>query len=355
MAHSFTMPLYAFGSNGSGQLGVGHINDVSSPQLVKGSETWSIKQVAAGGNHTVVLCSDGKVRATGNNEDGRACICGQSAHSFMEMPLWEYNYSATLEVRQVACTWSATFILLADGTVMVCGSGSSGELGLGEGVVGARVLKRIPDFPRPGIEAVQINACMGHVVAVLSDGSVYGWGKGRQGQLGEPAIDVWTPRKLEGVHFRATDVACGKNFTVVLGAKAKVEMLIFGPSGRDRFGIRGGTPEIAADVKELVASWGSVYALRADGTIQGWGRDDHGQLPAKGIPEIVSVAAGSEHVLALTKSGNVLAWGWGEHGNCGKRTDERGDVKGRWNEVEVTGEAVQVFAGCATSFIGVVD
>lgn len=345
------MPLYALGSNGSGQLGVGHIQDLSKPEVVQRSESWTVEQLAAGGNHTVVLCSDGKVRATGSNEDSRACICGRSTYAFMEMPLWEYTFGVTLEVKGVACSWSATFVLMADGTVFACGSGSSGELGLGKGVVGSSALRRIPAFPPRGFQVVKISACMGHVVAVLSDGSVYGWGKGRKGQLGEPAEDLWMPRKIEGIAFEATNVACGKDFTVVLGGKFAGEMAILGPSGSDRFGIRRSAPQLPFRVRGVSASWGSVYALLEDGSIQAWGRDDRGQLPPSKLPEVVAIAGGSEHVLALTKSGKVLAWGWGEHGNCGDRTDDRGNVKGRWNELKVPGRVTKVFAGCATSFL----
>lgn len=353
------MPLYAVGSNGSGQLGVGHGDDLSQPELVRRSDTWSVKKLAAGGNHTIILTSSGRVFASGNNEDSRACICSRNTHAFQEMPLWEYNSAAggeSLDVNTVACTWSATFLLLNDGKVMVCGSGASGELGLGNGVTGSRVLRRIQEFPLADAKVVDIAACMGHVVAVLEDGSVFGWGKGRKGQLGEPAEDVWAPRRIEGIGFRARKVAGGKDFTVVLGDRAVGEMVILGPNGRDRFGLRSNAPSaLPSNLKSLAASWGTIFVLSDDDRIQAWGRDDHGQLPPKGLSELVSFAAGSEHVLALTKSGKVLAWGWGEHGNCGKHTDDRGDVKARWNEIAVPGRAIRVFAGCATSFIEVAD
>lgn len=350
------MPVYALGSNGSGQLGVGHTHDLSIPELVPGSRSWpSIKQLAAGGNHTVILLSNGRVFAAGNNEDSRACICGRSTSAFLEMPLWEYNYGGTTEVLQVACTWSATLLLMGDGTVFVCGSGSGGELGLGEGVTNARLLKRIPNFPREGRKVVSMSACMGHVVVVLDDGSVYGWGKGRQGQIGEPASILWKPRKVQLMPFRATEVACGKDFTVVLGDKLRGQMVMLGPNKNDRFGIRKNVPKLSWKMRTLSASWGSGYFLRADGAVRSWGRDDHGQLSSNGLPEIASIAAGSEHVLALTTSGQVLAWGWGEHGNCGQYTDDRGDVVGRWNELHVPGRVTGIFAGCATSFIDVAD
>ena len=91
----------------------------------------------------------------------------------------------------------------------------------------------------------------------------------------------------------------------------------------------------------------------ASGVIVSFGRNDHGQLPPFGLPPIEAMSAGSEHCLALTKTGKVLAWGWGEHGNCGKHTDSDGDVKGRWNEIELphSQKVTAVYAGCATSFI----
>ena len=119
----------------------------------------------------------------------------------------------------------------------------------------------------------------------------------------------------------------------------------------DRFGVRAKAPTAVPGWKQIAASWGSIYVLKDSGELVAWGRDDHGQLPPPGLPPIEMISAGSEHCLAVTKAGKVLAWGWGEHGNCGEPTDANGDVKGRWNEIEVLGTVDRVFAGCATSFI----
>ncbi|TKA70058.1 hypothetical protein B0A55_06243 [Friedmanniomyces simplex] len=110
-------------------------------------------------------------------------------------------------------------------------------------------------------------------------------------------------------------------------------------------------PLVVPGWKDVAASWGSIYVLKDDGELLGFGRDDHGQLPPPGLPPVQAIAAGSEHCIALTKAGKVLAWGWGEHGNCGEPTDARGDVKGHWNEIDMPGSVRAVFAGCATSFV----
>lgn len=68
-----------------------------------------------------------------------------------------------------------------------------------------------------------------------------------------------------------------------------------------------------------------AIALKADGTISTWGRNDYGQLgngqaamrvtPAKvdGIDHVTAVVAGNNFTLALVDDGTV--WGWGSNGN----------------------------------------
>ena len=348
--------LYRFGSNGSGQLGLGHAEDLSIPTAVDNigpNSSWQVKQLAAGGNHTVILCNDGRTRATGNNEDGRCGIEGsvQQAMMFLELELPSNQDRAPLEVKQVAASWSSTALLCNDGKIYVCGSGNSGELGLGLDVANAPSLRPVPDFPPSGTDIIFLASGMAHTVVVLSNGEVYGWGKGRKGQLGHPAHNVWWPRKITGIDFGATKAACGRDFTFLVGEPFTGQMVVLGPDGNDRFGIKADAPVALPGWRNIAASWCSIYALKAAGDVVAWGRDDRGQLPPKGLPEIEAIAAGSEHCLALTRAGKVLAWGWGEHGNCGQRTDEKSDVKPIWNEIYVTHRVSGVFAGCATSFI----
>lgn len=345
--------LYALGSNGSGQLGVGHTNDLSIPEPIgvpDNQSSWTVEQLAAGGNHTLILCSDGKLRATGNNEDGRCGIRGlKHTTQFTEVELPVAEDGTPVITKQISAGWSSTTLLSTDGSVYTCGTGNSGELGLGPGVKHAPSLQRIPDFPPPGKVVVFVASGMAHTVAVSSDHTVYGWGKGRKGQLGGLGKDVWSPRRVADVDFDVTEAACGKDFTIV-GQPATGRHMLLGPGGNDRFGIRHSQPILLPGWKQLSASWGSIYALNALGGLVAWGRDDHGQLPREGLPKMEGVAAGSEHCLGLTNAGMALAWGWGEHGNCGTPTDEEGDVKHSWNEISLPRRVIKVFAGCATSF-----
>ena len=51
-------------------------------------------------------------------------------------------------------------------------------------------------------------------------------------------------------------------------------------------------------------------ALKADGTVVGWGANNTGQtnIPA-GLSNVVAIAAGCNHSLALKADGTVVGWG----------------------------------------------
>ncbi|KAJ9632441.1 alpha tubulin suppressor [Taxawa tesnikishii (nom. ined.)] len=321
------MQVFALGSNGSGQLGLGHEEDAWKPTAVEipippSMKSDTIKDIVAGGNHTLILMHSGDVYATGANEDGR---CGSRQERLLSFERVSTSLSEIGRVALCAATWQASILVTGNRKfVLTRGTGFKGELGLG------------PDKQQAPIdlEIADVHACMGHAVAVFSNGEVHGWGSGKQGQLGEPLEDVWRPRKIKEVPFKALRAVCGKDFTAVFGDPKEGKIMILGPK-RDRFGIKANAPKSVPGWKDLLA----------------WGRNDHGQLPPPGLPTLQCIRAGSEHMLAMTSSEKVLVWGWGEHGNCGLPVDDRSDVKERWNELVVQGTVKSLGAGCATSWI----
>jgi len=346
--------IYALGSNGSGQLGLGHEDDVSVPtplQLPAGIEQHQVRRITAGGNHTLLVTEASDVYASGSNADGQ---CGFGNNKVQSLYFQKVRLSTELlhdvVVDTCAATWNAS-VFATDRGVLVCGTGTKGELGLGNGVATAPEPILIPDFPSPDLEIVDLVACMGHVVAVLSNGDAYGWGVGRHGQLGEPYEDSWAPRKIQGVPFKVAGAVCGKDFTCLFSSSEEGDFLMLGPSKRDRYNIRESVPKTLRGWKSVSASWGSIFVLMPDGLLQGWGRNDHGQLPPSNASKVVSMAAGSEHVIAISPGGGVSAWGWGEHGNCGLPLDSKCDVKGHSNTFELPSPGTAVWGGCATSFV----
>ena len=92
------------------------------------------------------------------------------------------------------------------------------------------------------------------------------------------------------------------------------------PTGRSSAGDDNdyGQTTIPAGLTNVVAiAAGSDYslALKADGTVVGWGNNFYGQItiPA-GLTNVVAIAAGDLHSLALKADGTVVGWGDNSYG-----------------------------------------
>lgn len=346
--------LYGFGSNGSGQLGISGKGDVNYPKRCHFDDTPEGKNephmhIAAGGNHTLALFGSGFLYSVGSNVNGRAghFSAQESIKKFTRIDLGPSIPS----VKFCSATWEASVVVTTDDHIYTFGSGPRGELGTGC-AVSPKPQKLAKFFPAE-TNVVDVASCLSHTVVVLSTGEVYGWGNGRKGQLGEPREIIWTPRKIECLTFKVVRAVCGKDFTYLVGDPQKGHHAVL---GADKWSVRSSAPLNLCDWRDIGASWGSIFVLKATSQIISWGRNDRGQLGPENLPEINKMAVGSEHVLALTESRQIISWGWGEHGNCGADTDPDGDVKNRWSEIPIPSideNAVpqKIAAGCATSFL----
>jgi protein ATS1 len=317
--------------------------------------------IRAGGNHTLLLIG-GQLYCSGESSTG---ACGLTPEEEQHYPhfrkvLLDKDVSSESESKVIFCaaTWEASFIVKNDNhgratQVYSFGTGNKGELGLGELIFRSAKAQLIKDFPPADTEVVDLAASVSHVVAVLSNGDVYGWGNGRKFQLGVPGGNVFSPRNISDIGFEVTRAVCGREFTYLVGDPEDGQHAII---GADKWDVMAGAPKDVKGWKDIGAGWGSIIVLLEDGKLISWGRDDHGQLPPLNLPEVSQIAVGSEHASGTTAAGDVLAWGWGEHGNCGPSTTNR-DVKGRWNVIASSKhlpagtKILSVGAGCATSWI----
>ena len=74
-------------------------------------------------------------------------------------------------------------------------------------------------------------------------------------------------------------------------------------------------PAAATNVMTIAAGGRHSLALKADGAVIGWGANDYGQItiPASAT-NIVAIAAGDAHSLALRSDGSVVGWGTNNYG-----------------------------------------
>jgi alpha-tubulin suppressor-like RCC1 family protein len=195
----------------------------------------------------------------------------------------------------------------------------------------------------PLTNAVSVSAGRYHACAVLKDKSVWCWGKGDQGQLGNG--DTTLDPSAVAIQSKFTDVktaGAGVDFTCVLTSAGAVSCVGQDQDGELGNGTASNIPSVTAvtpqGLNTSITSLdvGSYYncAVGTDssantGSVQCWGLNSHGQLgigntndsalPAavKNLVGVVTVAPGSWHTCAITSGHAVYCWGIGLEGELG--------------------------------------
>ncbi|KAJ2980950.1 hypothetical protein NUW58_g6809 [Xylaria curta] len=277
--------LFALGSNGSGQLGLGHKEDVSVPKQVVGVDQPShddpVTQVAAGGNHTVLVTASGKAYWTGDYTSGCCGIIEDEDKGDARPIFRRFCLSSPVSTELItyaACAWDTTILVAGDEDGQATRIYSCGT---SEGTGGSPVL--IVNFPPVGTEVVSIAAGFRHIVVVLNNGDAYGWGNGKKGQLG-PLDDgadargvISKPRKIDGVPFKVARAVCCQFTTCLVAEPGDGRIFVL---GADKWALKSQAPAEVPSWKSIVAGWGAIYILKRDGMLAAWGRDDHGPVAA---------------------------------------------------------------------------
>ena len=174
--------LWAWGYNGSGQLGDGTTNETypyGTTTPVQVSKLSDVIAIACGNFHTIALKSDGTVWAWGANSYGQL---GDGTTTDRATPV---QVSGLGGVIAIVSESSHTIALKSDGTVWAWGYNGSGQLGDGTtnetypyGTTTPVQVSKLSD-----VIAIACGAL--HTIALKSDGTVWAWGDNGYGQLGD--------------------------------------------------------------------------------------------------------------------------------------------------------------------------
>ncbi len=222
--------------------------------------------VAAGGRHCLALTEDGTVTGWGANNFGQA-----------ETP------TGLSGVRAIAAGNDHSVALKSDGTVVAWGSNLNGQTEVPAGLRGVRA----------------IAAGGEDSVAILADGSAVAWGA-----FGSAVGRVRSTSPV-------TQVAVGGTHFLVLDAEGDVG----GVSTPLDDGYRPvSMPAGLRDVEAVAAGSGHCLALKRNGTVVAWGRNDYHQADVPpDLRNVVAIAAGGSTSMALKADGSVVTWGYGRH------------------------------------------
>jgi alpha-tubulin suppressor-like RCC1 family protein len=106
-------------------------------------------------------------------------------------------------------------------------------------------------------------------------------------------------------------VAAGTSHTVAL--KADGSVACWGRNDSGQCNVPAGLGTVSA----VAAGFFHTVALESDGSVVCWGNNDWDQssVPA-GLGPVSAVAAREFHTVALKADGSVACWGWNEYGQC---------------------------------------
>lgn len=299
--------VLSWGSNGSGQLGRDADTDCGSsgtsacgrtPTVVPG--VTGAVAIGAGFEHALVLREDGSVWAWGDNAYGQ--LGDPAAGDTRMSPAAVVGVS---DIIQVAAGSDASYALTADGTVYAWGENDRGQLGRGTTDGDAHPTPTLID----GLDdVVHVAAANTTAFALRSDGSLVAWGRNHTGQAGigvESGDNVLMPtpvvdtdgNPLGDVVSVAGDgfvglalTADGTVYAWGLGALGQLGQGYLDGGERDLDARRAASPVAidddladAFDPLEIEGgAGGPSLALSADGNLFGWGWSFQGSLGLEG-------------------------------------------------------------------------
>jgi len=197
--------VYSFGSGTQGQLGI-NSTPAAKPIPTK-LPLENIVQISAGSYHNLVLNEQGQLFTWGHAENGRLGD-GQDEEDAI-VPI-ELKALSQVSVRAIASGVAHSLVLTKSGEVYAWGYGEFGQLGIGSNPVSQSVPVLVPITGIVGI------ACgWRHSLAFKANGELYAWGWNDCGQVGNGTQqDQLTPVLIPGVDVVAA--FCGGKHSMVI-------------------------------------------------------------------------------------------------------------------------------------------
>ncbi|WP_437658457.1 hypothetical protein [Sorangium sp. So ce1182] len=383
-----TGKIKCWGSNGSGQLGLGDaVNRGNLPDqmgsalpvtdLGDGAE---VESIAAGASHTCARLTSGVVKCWGTSPFGAlglGAIISRGAHANEmgdRLEVVNLNGSAIA----MAAGGNHTCAVVSGAATRCWGQNQAGQLGLGD--VNNRNVAH-SSAASLGVGKVALSLALGeaHTCARLNGGSVKCWGLNNVGQLGlGDALARGDVANEMGDTLRVVDLGGEQPLALATGAYHTCALLrggrvkCWGHNARGQLGIgdnshRGASAshmgdnlaevDVGATVTAIAAGGYHTCALLTDGRAKCWGQNDFGQLglsdmddrgdagdemgdalPAVDLGEGATaraITAGAHHTCALLTDDRVKCWGRNDVGQLGL-----GDARPRGDELGTMGDAL---------------
>jgi alpha-tubulin suppressor-like RCC1 family protein len=346
--------LWMWGANGSGQLGDNSTISRSSPvQTITGGTIWS--SISSGTNTSAAIKSDGTLWLWGlgtSGELGDNTIVSKSSpiQTVAGGSNWSFVSAGGGNIGGIGGFCGG---IKTDGTLWMWGSNAYGQLGDNTKAPKSSPIQTIAG----GSNWKNISCGYAHTAAIKTDGTLWVWGRqgyfaGQVGAIGDnTSVDRSSPVQTVAAGTNWSQVAAG--YAACSAIKTDGTLWVWGNNAGGRLGtndtanrsspiqtVTGGT-----NWSKVAAGYSSNAALKTDGTLWVWGRNDFGQLGDNTIiiksspvqtglksTDWLDVWTGAATVRALKNDGRVFTWGFGTSGQLGSNSSIN-----RSNPIQVIG------------------
>lgn len=315
--------LWAWGANGSGQLGDGTSTFIYTPKLI--SLSFKLKEISNYGSHTLALDQDGNLWAWGANE------AGQLGDGTTTSSLTPKLINNTVGFSKVAAGSNFSIAIDKTGQIWSWGGNKSYQLGNGN--------SNSVNMPIPISETTQfqdIKAGDTFVIAIDKEKKLWCWGE-------ESSYTVFgdqfsnntykTPTKLSDTRtlnsiyalYNKTAIIDTDNNLFLTGQNTNVNSNIYIKEFMQK---NNGTKYI-----DVALGYGHCLAIDENKNLVSWGDNDYGQLGngtttnsgatiinVRYGTKFKDVAAFNRSSFALDQDGNIWAWGYNNSGQLGDGT-----------------------------------
>lgn len=311
--------LFSWGNNNYGALGIGTTVSQSSPVQV-GTGNW--RTVSSGGNFSLAISSTGSLWSWGRNDRlqlGNSASTSVVASSPVQIGA-DTDWSAT------SAGYKSSMAIKSDGTLWAWGYNTFSNLGLG-----ADTSNRSAPVAVGGTWTA-VDLAKTATVGIKSGGTLWSWGYTTNGTLGDGqgSTTVNSPVQV-GTGTAWSSVAAGKYHIIAL--KTDGTLWAWGKNDKGQLGLgtiinRSSPVQIGAGTTWSKIACGDLHsiAVKTDGTIWSWGYNNTGQLGQGTVVSVSSpvqigagttwnlVTGGFQATMATRTDGTLWSWGFNAAG-----------------------------------------
>jgi len=281
-----------WGLNHTGQLGDG--SDSSRTSAVAVRNLTRVVDISAGNLHSCAVVSSGDVKCWGEQSLGRLGN-GNVTGAHKTHPV---DVQSITDAVAVSTGGDHTCALRSDGSVWCWGSGQYGVLGNGSFSNGSSTPVEVNKLEG----AVDVSAGDAHTCAVARAGEVWCWGKGGAHQLGNGNMsNKAVPVQARGLS-NAVEVAAGKVHTCALDNTGEVWCW-----GKNAFTNNSGTVTTGGQIGN-----GTTVDAAQPVNVVGARNTSNASLS-----DVMTIGVGHRHSCAIKTSGEAFCWGDNTDGQLG--------------------------------------